>query len=362
MAWLAGVWSSPLRTAGLALLVLGSLFFIYFLGSFILLPGTRVLTLAAETRSVTVTYLGANETLAVGDGARVCPNGTCPPELIEDAPVVEDAPVIEDALPLGNGERLEFRYLPQSGTVRVTILSNLREDELPAGTVIEIPSSVFASTGAQAFVGTIEVGELVQSRRNHYLVSGTYSFHQLDPIAWLIGREADELRTGTFLQGDRVVPVCTARRWYKFGNDAWKGCSDDTVWAGLARQTMFGHLTLGVDSDGDVDPALTLTATSDAGASALAIFRRGHSRPLLVETGLVELVQASPVFLTISAIMALVGGLLQTAGSLGEPRPSAATKLRGEIMRPHDVPPATPASRSPDIPAGAASGDNSPDG
>lgn len=319
VAWLAGVWVSPLRLAGFALLALGMLFFFYFLGSFLLLPGTRVLTLSAESRSITVAYRGANQVLAVGEGARLCREGSC------------EVGHIEDVLVLGDKEQLVFRYLPQSGIVRVTILSDLRGEELRAGSVIEIPTDGFATTGTQAFIGTIQVGEQVQSFRSHHLVGGNYSFYQLDPIAWLIGREADELRTGTFLQGDVAVPVCSPRRWYKLGNDAWKGCIDDPGSIGLAQQTMFGHIALSTDGDGTIGTSLTVTGTSDAGASALAIFRFGRSRPLLIETGLVELVQASPVFLAISAFMAVLGGLLQTAGWLGQMRPVAIVEPRTEV-------------------------------
>lgn len=175
---------------------------------------------------------------------------------------------------------------------RLEIMISSPTDQLSAGSLILLPNERLTQFGALSFTGTAEIGSLMSTGANAYLLEGSFAVREIGLLSKIIRRRTVVVKQGELSRGDVVTVV--------------SGSKPETMVNG------FGHITF-AEKDSE---ALNIVFLSSSQSAALKISALGQDRPALLEPDWLERAIANPFLVVIALFGSLVGNFVPIFESL----------------------------------------------
>lgn len=175
---------------------------------------------------------------------------------------------------------------------RLEILVSSPTDQFAARSLILVPDEHLRQLGALSFTGTAEIGSLMSTGANAYLLEGSFAVREIGLLSKIIRRRTVVVKQGELSRGDVVTVV--------------SGSEPETMVNG------FGHITF-AERDSE---ALNIVFLSSSQSAALRINALGQDRPALLEPDWLERAIANPFLVIIALFGSLIGNFAPLFESL----------------------------------------------
>lgn len=177
-------------------------------------------------------------------------------------------------------------HLDSDGAFVIELLHPI--GERPAGTLIVVAPEAWAIQGALTFRGTLSVGEVMASGARHFLLDGRWEARESGWAISLFRGVTEVVKQGALSLG-----------------------AEASIIAGDGPAIMYGHLT-----PSGAGAAMTVTAISQPGDTALRLVHFGFEKPSVIRPDWIDTALASPFLLALVALLGLLTSVTQVLRDL----------------------------------------------
>lgn len=232
---------------------------------------------------------------AIGVGApQIAERGrvedVCPASLFEEPKQIHQETV--SWLP---GARVQF-VEKRDGSLVVRALSDVGDD-LPVGSLIVVPSEIWAEHGALTFSAVVRIGEGMGPNAQGYLVEGHWEARETGPITSLFRDITQVVKSGDLGRGAsvRIIDLDENLPQPKGGEPG--------------EVVSFGHLTPLPDGD----EGMGIVVLTDRGLLALEVQHFGLASPAVFTPDWMDSVSSSPVLIALAVLLTLLLTVVELA-------------------------------------------------